>query len=406
MSGIKTLWGRVLNRKHEKQDLNKESRFKLSGTRLALSILVFLLGFIGIGLLQNITIAEDTNPSNETVDCNFYIFIHDEEGNPVENVVVNAYSNPGRTDLVGISQPSNSKGWAHITTCTTEFTGEYSAMVYFAPDTDTLPEGQKKYQAGDADVLKNMVNANALEKGFLGEDDDEYNVTDYIQGTTEIDTKYPAATKAVTNLGTVFPGQDLEADGIVGYDAARYDSWFYAAYTFASFKILPGEPEQPEPTIETGNLQITKTTSDNNTSTSFNVKITLSGTSTDGQSANTVSGTYGDATFDDGIATISIKHNQTKNITGLPAGINYSIEETNPGDYVARYENQTGTITKDQTATVTVSNLKEGFGNLKITKKIKDVPESYWDTFNFTVTLSGTSVQAGKPTQSTAHMET
>ena len=377
----KNALGGVLNRKHKKQDLNRRSRFKLSGTRLALSILVFLLGFIGIGLLQNITIADDTNPNNETVDCNFYIFIHDENGNPMSGVKVDAYDDENRTNLIGTSSPSETNGWAHLTTCK----AGYKSFVYFKPDISTLPEGQKKYQKGSTQVLESMVNVDALTKGFFG---DEY----IIEGGTGVDTEEPAVTKASSSLGEVFPGADLDPDGIVGYDANRYESWLYSYHTFLSFEILPGEPE---PTIETGNLQITKTTSDNNTTDEFNVTVTLSGTSTDGTSANTISGTYGDATFDDGIATISIKHNQTKNITGLPAGIDYSIEETNPGDYVVRYENQTGTITKDQTATATVSNLKEGFGDLRITKKINGAYGYHrfdmHDTFMVTVALSGTA---------------
>ena len=160
-----------------------------------------MLGFIGIGFLQNITIADDTNPNNETVDCNFYVFIHDDSGNPMSGVKVDAYdanyqyATQDYSNLIGTSEPSNSQGWAHLTTCK----AGYESYVYFKPDISTLPEGQKKYKEGNPEVLEAMVNADALTKGRFG---DEY----IISSGTGVDTEEPAVTKASSSLGEVFPG--------------------------------------------------------------------------------------------------------------------------------------------------------------------------------------------------------
>ena len=41
----------------------------------------------------------------------------------------------------------------------------------------------------------------------------------------------------------------------------------------------------------------------------------------------TISGTYGDMTFEDGVAKLELKHNDKATASGLPSGIGYTVEE-------------------------------------------------------------------------------
>ena len=75
-------------------------------------------------------------------------------------------------------------------------------------------------------------------------------------------------------------------------------------------------------TRETGGLTVTKsvessTASDKNKD--FHFKVTLSDT--------TISGTYGEMEFTDGIATFTLKDGESKAATGLPTSVTYTVEE-------------------------------------------------------------------------------
>ena len=74
-----------------------------------------------------------------------------------------------------------------------------------------------------------------------------------------------------------------------------------------------------------------------------------------------VSGTYGDATFEDGEATLKLKDGQTARITGLPAGTAYTVTERSAGGYKAAVNGAEGfkadgSISADQVAAVAFTN--------------------------------------------------
>ena len=73
---------------------------------------------------------------------------------------------------------------------------------------------------------------------------------------------------------------------------------------------------------ETGDLEVTKkvTGTAGDTEKEFNFTVTLSDTS--------INGTYGDMTFEDGVATFTLKHGESKTATGLPADVTYTVTET------------------------------------------------------------------------------
>lgn len=74
-----------------------------------------------------------------------------------------------------------------------------------------------------------------------------------------------------------------------------------------------------------------------------------------------VSGTYGDATFEDGEATLKLKDGQTARITGLPVGTAYTVTERAAAGYKAAVNGvegskADGSISADQVASAAFSN--------------------------------------------------
>lgn len=74
-----------------------------------------------------------------------------------------------------------------------------------------------------------------------------------------------------------------------------------------------------------------------------------------------VSGTYGDATFEDGEATLKLKDGQTARITGLPAGTAYTVTERAADGYKAAVNGvegsrADGSISADQVAAAAFTN--------------------------------------------------
>lgn len=104
-------------------------------------------------------------------------------------------------------------------------------------------------------------------------------------------------------------------------------------------------------TVRTGSLTVKKqVTKEVNPTSSFRITVTLSGAGTG------LSGTYGDMTFDEGIATFDLKNNESTTATGLPEGTTYSVEENSYDDYTTTYAGNGGTIGVGTESVVTVTN--------------------------------------------------
>lgn len=69
-----------------------------------------------------------------------------------------------------------------------------------------------------------------------------------------------------------------------------------------------------------------------------------------------VSGTYGDATFEGGEATLKLKDGQTARITGLPAGTAYTVTERAAAGYKAAVNGAEGSIAADQVSSAAFTN--------------------------------------------------
>ena len=115
---------------------------------------------------------------------------------------------------------------------------------------------------------------------------------------------------------------------------------------------------------EFGNLTVSKVVSGNagETDKAFNFTVTLSN--------KTISGTYGDMTFTDGVAVFTLKHSESKTASGLPVGIYYSVEESGNSEYKVTTSGKTGVIKDGEMAIASFNNYKE------ISDKLDDTTNS------------------------------
>ena len=135
-----------------------------------------------------------------------------------------------------------------------------------------------------------------------------------------------------------------------------------------------------------GGLTVTKTVAGNagETGREWNFTVTLGDTS--------ISGIYGGMIFTGGKATFTLKHGEQKTATGLPAGISYTVTETEAGKdgYVTTPDGGTirGKIEANKTATAAFTNTKNVYGGLTVTKTVAGNAGDKDRKWNFTVTLS------------------
>ena len=133
---------------------------------------------------------------------------------------------------------------------------------------------------------------------------------------------------------------------------------------------------------ETGDLKVSKTVASGDTNKEFTFKVTLGNTS--------INGTFGDMTFTNGVATFTLKHNQSKTATGLPNGVGYTVEETAAGGYTATYTGKTGTIVAGTMKEAEVSNSYDASGKTTF-DGVKEIVNRYFkagDTLTVSITSS------------------
>lgn len=114
--------------------------------------------------------------------------------------------------------------------------------------------------------------------------------------------------------------------------------------------------------VKKGALTVEKIVQGNRgeTDRAFTFTVTLTGESTTGVKADSVSETFGDMTFENGKATFTLKHGESITANGLPAGLTYTVEETdaNTDGYTTSNSGNTGTIPSGDTAKVYFTNTK------------------------------------------------
>lgn len=102
-----------------------------------------------------------------------------------------------------------------------------------------------------------------------------------------------------------------------------------------------------------GDLTVTKTVTgtDGDKEKAFTFTVTLS--------EKSINGTYGQMTFKDGVATFKLKHGESLSATGLPAGITYTVVESDNAGYAVTSTGNTGTIKADEVAVAAFTNHKD-----------------------------------------------
>lgn len=114
--------------------------------------------------------------------------------------------------------------------------------------------------------------------------------------------------------------------------------------------------------VKKGALTVEKIVQGNRgeTDRAFEFTVTLTGESTTGVKAEEINDKYGDMTFENGKATFTLKHGESITASGLPAGLTYSVEETdaNADGYTTSNSGNTGTIPSGDTAKVYFTNTK------------------------------------------------
>ena len=110
----------------------------------------------------------------------------------------------------------------------------------------------------------------------------------------------------------------------------------------------------------TGTIIVKKTVSgggaDYNKAFTFTVKLEESGDTHNGEVI------YGGVTFINGVATFTLKHNQEKKITEIPAGMTYTVTESDNAGYTVTMSGNTGSIKAGETSTAAFNNYKAGGG--------------------------------------------
>ena len=138
-------------------------------------------------------------------------------------------------------------------------------------------------------------------------------------------------------------------------------------------------------TRDLGNLEVSKSVSGNSADENkqFAFTVTLDNTN--------ITGIYGEMTFEAGVAEFTLKHGQTVKATGLPTGISYNVTE-DAEEYTATVDAKQGTISKNETAQVNFLNTYNTYGDLTVSKTVAGNAASESKEFNFTVTLSDTTL--------------
>lgn len=130
-----------------------------------------------------------------------------------------------------------------------------------------------------------------------------------------------------------------------------------------------------------GNLTVSKTViGETNSQTEFTFKVTLGNTG--------ISGTYGGMTFANGVATVTLKDGQSVTAQHLPAGVSYSVSETENPRYDSSKTGDSGEIPNGGTVTAAFTNTFKT-GDLAVTKHVTGDISGAQKKFDFTVTLSG-----------------
>lgn len=170
-------------------------------------------------------------------------------------------------------------------------------------------------------------------------------------------------------------------------DLPKYDE-YGALYTYTIEETLPsGYEDLYDVAYDQGNFTVTNTRagdlrvekevtgSDGQRNRDFTFTVTLDNA--------TIQGTYGGMTFENGVATFTLRHGQSATAEDLPAGIGYTVveREANTNRYRTTYRGETGTIPAGDTAVAHVENRRNRQTYPDYTEEptpTPEIPEEDW----------------------------
>ena len=157
------------------------------------------------------------------------------------------------------------------------------------------------------------------------------------------DGKSVTATDIPTGISYSVIEDDYTADGYVTVKSGEKGIIDEKTPAVASFTNMKGDY---------GNLVVKKTVKGNadNMTKGFNFTVILSD--------KTINGNYGNINFTNGVATFNIKDGESITISGLPAGITYTVTENENDGYEVNAKGDKGKIVTNTTSTATFINEK------------------------------------------------
>ncbi|WP_368017930.1 DUF5979 domain-containing protein [Olsenella sp. AGMB03486] len=129
-----------------------------------------------------------------------------------------------------------------------------------------------------------------------------------------------------------------------------------------------------------GSLTVSKSVvGETDSATEFTFTVTLDNTN--------INGKYGNMTFMNGVANVTLKNGESAMAEHLPAGTTYGVVETPNSDYSSATTGGSGEIAKDATATAIFTNTR--LYKLTVSKTVSGQAADASQVFTFTVTLKG-----------------
>ena len=262
-------------------------------------------------------------------------------------------------------------------------------------NTDTILYGKWTVARGDLMVTKTVAgNAGDTSKAFnftvtLGDTgiNGTFGEMTFTDGAATFVLKH-GESKTATALpaGVTYTVTEAEAnqDGYTTTDANASGSIVKDATVTAAFTNTKNESPS------CGNLTVSKTVtgSAGDTEKKFTFTVTLD---------RSISGTYGDMTFNNGTAVITLKHGESLTAVGLPAGAAYTVTESDNEGYTVTANGAVGTISKDDTAVAAFTNNREAPSTQPPTKPDPTETPKPTATPQPTVTPQPTAVQDTVP---------
>ena len=342
------------------------------------------------GLIVNKSVVSDI-ADDKTKDFSFTVTLDDKTVNGTYGEMT--FENGVATFTLKDGESKTASGLAKGTGYTVEETADSNFTTTYAGKTGTIVEKATQISSvtntrktGDLDVTKTVASSTSSDK----QKDFTFTVTlsDKTINKTFNGVKFE-------NGVATFTLKDGETKSIIGLPVGIS---YTVAETTADGFTTESTGETGEISIEKKTAAFTNTKEEGDLTVSKSVESDLADDKTKDFSFTvtlddkTVNGTYGEMTFENGVATFTLKDGESKTASGLAKGTGYTVEETADSNFTTTYAGKTGTIVEKATQISSVTNTRKT-GDLDVTKTVASSTSSdKQKDFTFTVTLSDKTI--------------